>query len=100
MKKKVLNRLSLALAAALVAPGATLALNAPVAGTLAFDVYDIAVNSILKGPIGFVIGAMAVAGSAALFYKAQYFPAIGALLAGASIIKADSIVTTLGALVG
>ena len=32
------------------------AITAPVAGSFAYDVYDMAVNSILKGPIGFVAG--------------------------------------------
>ena len=36
------------------------AITAPAAGTFAFDLYDVAVNDMLKGPVGFVGGMAAI----------------------------------------
>ena len=73
-----------------------LAITAPASGTFAYDIYDIAVNSILKGPIGFVGGLGAIVFGAVNAIRGQVLPAIPSILGGAALIKADSIVTSLG----
>ena len=72
------------------------AITAPVAGSFAYDVYDIGVNKILQGPIGFVGGVMAIVIGAIAAVKAQIMLAIPAILGGAVILKADAITTSLG----
>ena len=80
-----------------VAPSA-FAIVAPAAGSFAYDVYDMAVNSILKGPIGFVAGLGAVCFGAALAIQQKIGGAIPALLGGAVLLKSDTIVTSMGLL--
>ena len=75
-----------------------LAIDAPAGGTFAYDVYDIAVNSILKGPIGFVCGVAAIALGAISAIKADIMTAVPAVLGGAAVLKADAIVESLGAI--
>jgi hypothetical protein len=75
-----------------------LAVAAPAAGSFAYDIYDIAVNDILKGPIGFVAGLGAVAYGAGLAIRQQIAGAIPALLGGGALLKADVIVGSLGVL--
>ena len=94
MKKTAL----IAGAVALTTASAAFAITAPTSG-FAYDVYDIAVNSVLKGAIGFVCGLMAIAFGALMAIRAQIMPAIPAILGGAALLKADTIVTSLGALV-
>ena len=72
------------------------AITAPVAGSFAYDVYDIGVNKILQGPIGFVGGVMAIVIGAIAAIRAQIMLAIPAILGGAVILKADAITTSLG----
>ena len=75
------------------------ALAAPGAGTFAYDIYDIAINSILKGPIGFVAGAAAIVFGSVIAIQGKILAAVPAILGGAALLKADSIVTTLGAII-
>lgn len=75
------------------------AVTAPSAGTFLYDVYDIAVNKILKGAPGFVIGCGAMAWGGSHLFKAAIVPAALSFLAGGVILKSDSITQTLGALV-
>lgn len=72
-----------------------MAISSPASGTFAYDVYDIAVNDILKGPIGFVCGVAAIALGAVNAIKGQVFGAVPAILGGAALLKADSIVGSL-----
>ena len=72
------------------------AIMAPAAGTFAYDIYDIAVNSILKGPIGFVGGVGAIVFGAIEAMRGRILEAVPAILGGAALIKADAIVMTLG----
>lgn len=71
--------------------------TAPTSG-FAYDVYDIAVNKILKGPIGFVGGVGAIALGAIMAIRAQIMAAIPTVLGGAVLLKADKITESLGAL--
>ncbi len=85
-------------AAAVLYSGAAEAITAPAAGSFAYDIYDVAVNSILKGPIGFVAGIAAIVLGAISAIKGQMMMAFPAILGGAALIKADTIVTTMGAM--
>ncbi|BCO09249.1 hypothetical protein GF1_16250 [Desulfolithobacter dissulfuricans] len=74
-------------------------LHRPASGTFAYDIYDVGVNQILKGPIGFVggVGAMVAAGVMAI--RQMLLPAAATVLGGAFLLKADSVVSTLGAII-
>jgi hypothetical protein len=97
---RVMFCLSLAfLAETLIGSSPALAVTAPSSGSFAYDIYDIAVNQILKGPIGFVAGASAITLGAVCAIKQQIMGAVPAILGGAALIKADAITTSLGALV-
>ncbi len=79
--------------------GEALAITAPSAGSFAYDVYDIGVNSILKGPIGFIGGVGAIVFGAIEAIRGRILEAVPAILGGAALLKADSIVQTLGCIV-
>ena len=79
--------------------GTAFAIAVPAAGSFAFDVYDIAVNRILDGPIGFVAGVGAMAVGAVCAVQQKVFEAIPCILGGAVLLNADSLVTSLGIVV-
>ena len=79
------------LAFMLTAPAMAMAANMDVSNGVASDLYDIAINKILHGPIGFVAGTGAI--------RSQIMLAITAILGGAFMLKADDIVASLGALI-
>jgi len=83
------------MASAITAP------TAPAAGAaapLGYDIYDVAVNGILKGPIGFVTGIGTIVFGATQLMKSWPI-ALMSVLGGTAIIKADTIVSSLGMLV-
>lgn len=88
----------IALPAAIFLPEAAHALAAPATGTFAYDVYDVAVNKLLKGPIGFVVGLALIVFGATQLLK-SWMVAILGVLAGTILVKADAIVVSLGALI-
>lgn len=75
------------------------AISTPASSSFAYDVYDIGVNGVLKGPIGFVGGVGAVVFGAVTAIRGAVIQALPALLGGGILLKADAIVTTLGATV-
>jgi hypothetical protein len=75
------------------------AISAPASGDFAYDLYDIGVNKIVKGPIGFVGGVVAMVAGAIAAIQARIMLALPAILGGAALLKADSIVSSLGALI-
>lgn len=79
--------------------GTAFAIAVPAAGSFAFDVYDIAVNRILDGPIGFVAGVGAMAVGAVCAVQQKVFEAVPCILGGAILLNADSLVTSLGMIV-
>jgi len=101
--KESINRnikltLFLTMVASIALIDSCLAISEPTSGSFAYDVYDIGVNKILKGPIGFVAGCSAIAIGAISAFKAQVMTAVPAVLGGAALMKADTIITSLGAL--
>ena len=75
------------------------AMAAPAAGTFGYSIYTLGITNILKGPIGFVVGALALAYGAYLVIQAKIFPAIGALLGGGILITADALLVSMGLLI-
>ena len=69
---------------------------APAAGTFAYTVYDVAVNQMLNGAIGFVGGVAAMAMGAVMAIQQKIMLAIPCILGGAVLLNAETLVTTLG----
>ena len=63
------------------------------------DIYSVVVEDMLKGPIGFVAGVGAIAFGAYSAVTSRILPAVSAIAGGAILLKADSIVDTMGALI-
>jgi hypothetical protein len=98
--KKTIFVLTIFGASCLLAAGRADAFTAPAAGTFAFDIYDIGVNQILKGPIGFAAGVGSMVAAAVMAIRQMLLPAAATVLGGAFLLKADSVVASLGALIG
>ncbi|MEM3771631.1 MAG: hypothetical protein QXW80_04925 [Candidatus Micrarchaeia archaeon] len=81
----------------LLASGAV-AITTPSQGSFAYDLYDIVVEKLLKGPAGFVAGCGAVIYGAASLIMGRILPAVLGIAGGALLIKADSIAQSLGLL--
>ncbi len=88
----------MAVAAVMVGPHSAHAITTPVAGSFAYDIYDVGVNDILKGPIGFVAGVGAIVFGAIEAIRKQPILGISSLLGGGILLKADTIVSSLGLL--
>ena len=71
----------------------------PAPGSFAFDLYDVAVNDILNGPIGFVGGVSSMVMGGVMAIQQKLMLAIPCVLGGAGIMTADTITTSLGAVV-
>lgn len=85
--------------AALLMTGVAMAFTAPAAGSFGFDVYDIVVNQILNGPIGFIGGVILIVFGATQIIK-NWMMTIMCVIAGTVLIRAEDLVITLGAMVG
>jgi len=72
------------------------AFTAPASGSFAYTVYDVAINQILNGPIGFVAGVGAMALGAVMAIQQKIMLAIPCILGGAVLLNAEGLVTTLG----
>jgi len=77
--------------------GGAHALTAPATGSLFYDAYDIVVNQMLSGAVGFVSAVLIFALSIGLFLMQKVIPGIVGIVCAAILIKAPSIVTSLGA---
>lgn len=71
-------------------------INVPQTGSFAYDLYDVAVNGLLKGPAGFVAGVGAIVFGAANLIGGRVLTAVPSILGGAVLIKADTITRSLG----
>ena len=76
-----------------------MAIAVPAAGSFAYDLYDIGVNQILLGSIGFVAGVACMVFAAILAIRQMILPAAGVVLGGAFLLKADAVVQTVGAMI-
>jgi len=94
MKKVFLFTLLLLLCA-----GPVLAITAPATTGFAYTMYDIVVVKMLQGAIGFIAGLALVIWGASMLPRGAYLPAAFTVAAGGMVIKADSIVTSLGMMI-
>jgi hypothetical protein len=78
--------------------GGAHSITAPAAGGLFYDAYDIVINSMLKGAVGFVAAILIFAMSIGLFLMQKVVPGIVGIVCAAILIKADTIVSSLGAI--
>ena len=83
-------------AAVLAFAGNALAWTTPTSGSFLYDAYDIAVNKILKGAPGFLMGMGLVGYGGHAFMEGQKFRGAVGLIAGGCLVKLDSITTSLG----
>jgi len=83
----------------LMKAGNALAMTVPAAGSFAYDLYDIGVNQILLGPVGFTGGVACMCVAAILAIRQMILPAAGVVLGGAFLLRANTVVETIGALI-
>ena len=83
----------------LLKAGNALAMTVPAAGSFAYDLYDIGVNQILLGPVGFTGGVACMCVAAILAIRQMILPAAGVVLGGAFLLRANTVVETIGALI-
>ena len=98
-KTKMITALVLAIAYCLLAASNTMAVTTPASGSFLYDLYDIAVVQILQGPGGFVGGCAVMIIACVLLVRQMILPGACAMLGGALILKADSLVSSLGAII-
>jgi hypothetical protein len=79
-------------------PDLSFAISEPTTGSFAYDLYDIAVNKILKGPVGYVGGMAAMVIGAIALITGRVLPAVPAVLGGAALLKADTLIQGIGLL--
>lgn len=94
-----ITAIALLVAASLLLTTNGMAMTVPAAGSFAYDLYDIGVNQILLGPIGFIAGVACMVFAAILAIRQMILPAAGVVLGGAFLLKADSVVQTIGAII-
>jgi hypothetical protein len=90
------SQVAIALALVCLYAGVASAISTPASGAFAYDVYDVGVNKVLKGPIGFIGGVGAIVFGAVTAIRGAILQALPALLGGGVLIKSDTIVETLG----
>ena len=95
-RMKWLMMATLAVATVMGFAGDVLAWTTPSSGSFLYDAYDIAVNKILKGPVGFIGGMGLVGYGGHAFLEGQKFRGVVGLLAGGSLVKLDAITESLG----
>ena len=79
-------------------PDLSFAISPPSSGTFAYDLYDLAVNKILKGPIGYVGGIAAMVIGAISLISGRILTAVPCILGGAALLKADTLIQGIGLL--
>ena len=77
----------------------SLAMTVPASGSFAYDLYDIGVNQILLGPVGFTGGVACMCVAAILAIRQMILPAAGVVLGGAFLLRANTVVESIGALI-
>lgn len=77
--------------------GQAMAFTAPQTGDMFYEIYDLVINKVLGGPIGFAIGAIMVVGGIILLVqgKGLLLPLI-CLIGGVILVKVESLVTSFG----
>ena len=96
MRSKILFLVLFTVVLFLASAPPSFAITAPTTGSLFYDVYDIVVNSMLKGAVGFVAAILVFMMGIGLFFMQKIIPGVIAVVCAALIVKADAIVTSLG----
>lgn len=68
----------------------------PPSGGLMYDIYDIVVNDLIKGPVGAAAGVAAMVFGGVKLMMGQWGGAVWPILGGAVLYKADTLATSLG----
>ena len=98
-RQRVHRTAPVAVLAILLQAGNALAMTVPASGSFAYDLYDIGVNQILLGPVGFTGGVACMCVAAILAIRQMILPAAGVVLGGAFLLRANTVVETIGALI-
>ena len=93
---KIIGLGMMAFGCLMLAASQACAFTPPASGSFAYTVYDVAVTQILGGAIGFVAGVGAMVFGAILAIQQKVMGAIPAILGGAVLLNAETLVTTLG----
>jgi len=92
--------IGLGAAACVLTASVAFAFTAPAAGDFVYDVYDIGVNKLAKGPVGFIggLGLIVWGLYGGLMGKTGLGGSVMSILGGGVIAKADTVTETLGAM--
>ncbi len=74
------------------------AIDVPESGAFGYELYDLAINDILDGPIGFLGGASAIVMGGYFAIRQQIMQSLPCIIGGSAILNADSMVSGLGLL--
>jgi hypothetical protein len=74
------------------------ALATPESGAFGYELYDLAINDILDGPIGFLGGTAAIVMGGYFAIRQQIMQSLPCIIGGGAILNADSLVNGLGLL--
>jgi len=77
---------------------AAMAFTAPTAGSFGYDIYDIVITKMLRGPLGWVGAAMLLIWGISQIMN-QWLITVVCVIGATCIIKISTILTSLGALV-
>lgn len=75
------------------------AISTPETGSFLYDAYDIIVNNLLKGALGFVVAIFVFITGIAMFFRQMIIPGVICVACTALIIKSDSIISSLGMII-
>lgn len=64
-----------------------------------YDLYEIGMNKTLKGPLGFISGAAAIAMGAVACIRGQVMISVPCVIGGAALLNAEKIINSLGVIV-
>ena len=76
-----------------------MAFTAPAAGSPFYDFYDVIVNMMLRGAMGFAAGVILFGMAAYFFSQSEILRGILSAVSCILLLKADSIVTSFGAII-
>ena len=95
-ERRGLMAVLLGIVAVLSLAGNALAWTTPTTGSFLYDAYDIAVNKLLKGAPGFLLGMGLVGYGGHALLEGQKGRGALALIIGGCLVKLDSITQSLG----
>ena len=97
--KVMFGLIAIAIISNLLCASEVLAWSVPVAGSFGYDIYDIGVNKMLKGPIGMTAGAGCFLTAAVCCVRQMLIPAGLCGLASGVLFNVDTLTKSLGCMV-